>query len=298
MKQWLTARHRQRFCSVVADAGSADGPAAIRANGLGVDFDDTTILRKLDVQVAPGELVALLGPNGAGKSTLIAALAGDRHPTRGTVALAGRDITRISPRALARIRTVLPQATSVSFPFTVREVVAMGRAPWAGTPAADDDEVIVEDALAQVDVADLHERRFPTLSGGEQARVALARALVQQTPILLLDEPTAALDLHHQQLVLRLARQRADAGDTVVVVLHDLALAAAHADRLVVLHGGRVVADGAPSEVMREDLLSEVYRHPIEVVSHPRTGKPLALARTDETLDPPATTPGSGSARR
>lgn len=125
----------------------------------------------------------------------------------------------------------------------------------------------------------LADRQLPTLSGGERARAALARVLAQEAPVLYLDEPTAALDLHHQELVLGLARARAAVGVGVVVVLHDLALAGAHADRVVVLSEGRIVADGPPAEVFDEDLLSAVYHHPIEVVPHPRTGAPLVMPR-------------------
>lgn len=151
----------------------------------------------------------------------------------------------------------------------------MGRAPWAATPFEDDDEAAIGDAMAATDVLEFAERKFNTLSGGEKARVALARVLAQRTPILLLDEPTSALDLHHQELVMGVARARAGAGDAIVVVLHDLNLAAAHADRVAVLTGGRLVAFGSPSDVLTAKLLSHTYHHPVEVFPHPRTGTPL-----------------------
>jgi iron complex transport system ATP-binding protein len=165
----------------------------------------------------------------------------------------------------------------MSFPFEVRAIVQMGRSPWAGSAAEDDDDSIVEAAMAEADVLDLADRRFPTLSGGEKARVALARVLAQGTQLLLLDEPTAALDLHHQEHVLTVARARVAAGLGAVVVLHDLGLAAAFADRVVVLSDGRVVADGPPVDVCTAALLSDVYRHEVEVLPHPRTGTPLVL---------------------
>jgi iron complex transport system ATP-binding protein len=155
----------------------------------------------------------------------------------------------------------------------------MGRAPWAGTPAEDDDEALVAAALADADVAALVGRRFPTLSGGERARVALARVLAQDTQLLLLDEPTAALDLHHQEHVLGVARARVAAGHGAVVVLHDLGLATAYADRVVILAEGRVVAEGPPAEVCTADLLSEVYRHDVEVLPHPVTGAVIVVPR-------------------
>lgn len=154
----------------------------------------------------------------------------------------------------------------------------MGRAPWTATRLEPGDEAAITGAMTATDVVGLAERKFGTLSGGEKARVALARVLAQQTSILLLDEPTAALDLHHQELVMGVARARADAGDAIVVVLHDLNLAAAHADRVAVLSDGRVVHTGKPSHVLTAELLTDVYHHPVDVFPHPRSGAPLITA--------------------
>ena len=155
----------------------------------------------------------------------------------------------------------------------------MGRAPWRGTDAEALDDGAVDAAMAATDTAAFADRRFTALSGGERARVALARVLAQRTATLLLDEPTAALDLHHQELVLELARAHARAGGAVVVVLHDLALAAAHADRVALLSAGRLAAVGTPTEVCTAERLSAVYRHPIDVLPHPRTGALLIVPR-------------------
>ncbi|MFD7519037.1 heme ABC transporter ATP-binding protein [Streptomyces niveus] len=233
----------------------------------------------VDLVVRAGEVLVLVGPNGAGKSTLLAALAADLDATgtSGRVRIGDRPAHDWSAPELALRRAVLPQAATLSFPFPVEEVVRMGRAPWAGTAAADEDDAAVADAMAATEVAEFARRPFSALSGGERARVALARVLAQRAPLLLLDEPTAALDLRHQELVLRVCRARAAAGDAVVVVLHDLGLAAAHADRAAVLHEGRVVADGPPAEVFGGELLSRVYRQPVEVFPHPRTGTPLVI---------------------
>ena len=152
-------------------------------------------------------------------------------------------------------------------------------------------------ALADADVAHLAERHVPSLSGGERARVALARVLAQATQLLLLDEPTAALDVHHQELVLSTVRARADAGDGAVVVLHDLGLAAAHADRVAVLAEGRVVADGPPDAVLTPDLLSAVYQHPIDVLRHPATGALLVLPRRSPPARSRPTDPFPGDFR-
>lgn len=233
------------------------------------------VLDDVHISVRSGELLALVGPNGAGKSTLLGALAGDVAATSGRVLLDGRPPDAYSALELARLRAVLPQSYDLSFPFAVRAVVAMGRAPWARTPAEANDEAVVEEMLRLTDTARFADRGFGALSGGERARVALARVLAQQAPLVMLDEPTAALDIGHQESVLHTAAERARAGDAVVVVLHDLGLAAAYADRVAVLARGRVAAYGAPAEVLTGDLLSDVYRHRIEVIPHPRTGAPL-----------------------
>ena len=260
-----------------APVARAAGEVLLAATGLVVHLGGREVLSGVDVDVRAGELVALVGPNGAGKSTLLAALAGDVPASAGTISVDGAPLDAWSPLDLARRRAVLPQQVQVTFPFLVEQVVAMGRSPWAGTDAEDDDEAVVAESLREADAAHLVGRTFPTLSGGERARVALARVLAQRAQLLLLDEPTAALDVHHQELVLRALRARVAAGAAAVVVLHDLGLAAAHADRVVVIADGRVDADGPAHEVLTGDRLSRVYAHPIEVLPHPRTGVPLVI---------------------
>lgn len=235
------------------------------------------VLDDIDIEIRAGDVVALVGPNGAGKSTLLAVLAGELEPSAGVVELDGQPVTQWTPVDMARRRAVLPQTHTVGFPFTAAEVIAMGRAPWQRTARRAHDTDLIAAAMAAADVAHLADRAFPSLSGGERARVALARVLAQDTATLLLDEPTAALDLGHQEAVLTLAAERAAAGAAVVVVLHDLGLAAAYADRVAVLDDGRLVADGPPRTVLTGDLLSKVYRYPVEVLDHPRTGAQLVL---------------------
>ncbi|WP_428986232.1 heme ABC transporter ATP-binding protein [Streptomyces pyxinae] len=298
----------------------APGEALARVSGVRVRLGGREVLAGVDMTVRAGEVLALVGPNGAGKSTLLSVLAGDLAPETGVgtdtgggaggraktgagtetrsgagdgagtsggagaghgVWIAGRLAGDWSAPELALRRAVLPQAATLAFPFPVVEVVRMGRAPWAGTAREERDEEVVAGAMAATEVAAFAGRPFPSLSGGERARVALARVLAQEAPLMLLDEPTAALDLRHQELVLRLCRERAAAGHAVVVVLHDLGLAAAYADRVAVLHDGRVAADGPPAEVLRDELLTGVYRQPVEVLAHPRTGAPLVLPRRD-----------------
>ncbi|GLW89511.1 heme ABC transporter ATP-binding protein [Actinokineospora globicatena] len=249
----------------------------IAAEGVSVRLGGALLVDDVSVELRAGEVLVLVGPNGAGKSTLLAALAGDLPIAGGRALLDGEPVQGWRPVEAARRRSVLPQHNPVSFPFDVRSVVEMGRAPWRGTEQEDDDDTAVAEALRDTGVEHLADRAYPTLSGGEQARVALARVLAQRAPAVLLDEPTAALDVRHQELVLSLARRHARSGGGVLVVLHDLGLAAAHADRVAVLDAGKLVAVGPPAEVCTADLLSAVYRHPVEVFPHPRTGVPVVL---------------------
>lgn len=251
--------------------------AAVEARGVSVTLGGNQILTDVDLQVTAGELVALVGPNGAGKSTLLGALSGDLDCAEGDVLLAGRPLAEWSLLDAARMRAVQQQHTRVSFSFTTSEVVRMGRAPWRGTPYAERDDETVAAALMATDTDHLARRRILTMSGGEVSRASFARALVQEAGVLLLDEPTTALDIRHQELVLGQARDRARAGAAVVVVLHDLSLAGAYSDRIVVLEGGRVRADAPPRDVLRAELLSDVYRHPIAVIDDPHTGAPIVL---------------------
>ncbi|GAB3970722.1 heme ABC transporter ATP-binding protein [Streptomyces sparsus] len=273
MTRWRNPRTRGRELP----AAPAPGDTPAQACALGVRLGGRAVLDGVDVDVVAGEVLALVGPNGAGKSTLLAALAGDLRADSGQVLVAGRPAGEWRARDLALRRAVLPQAATLAFPFAVEDVVLMGRAPWAGTPAEDEDEAAVAEAMAVTETTGFAARPFAALSGGERARVALARVLAQRTPLLFLDEPTAALDLRHQELVLRVCRQRAASGAAVAVVLHDLQLAAAHADRVAVLHEGRIAAVGPPDQVLGVDLLSRVYRQPVELVAHPRTGARLVV---------------------
>jgi iron complex transport system ATP-binding protein len=265
------------------DSEVARVPGGVRLAARGVTVTPAgapgPVLADAAIDVRAGELHALVGPNGAGKSTLFGVLAGDITPDAGDVSLDGAPLGGIPPRVLARQRAVLLQQNAVSFPFTVEQVVRMGRAPWARTPAEDDDDAAVARALEATDLVGLAGRGITSLSGGERARAALARVLAQTCDVLLLDEPTAALDLKHQEDVLRIARVRADEGAAVAVVLHDLNAALDVADRVTLLSQGRVVASGAPPRVLTAAAVEEVYGQPVDVFPHPRTGTPVVMPR-------------------
>ncbi len=220
-------------------------------------------------------MTALVGPNGAGKSTLLAVAAGDLRADAGEVSLLGNPLASYKAGPLARERAVMPQEHGVRFAFSVEEVVAMGRLPHPPDPMVDDAQV--EAAIDAAELQALRLREVQQLSGGESARTTFARVLAQDTPLLLLDEPTAALDLRHQERTLRSVRACAEAGACVIVVLHDLNLAAGYADRIVLLEQGRVAADGTPLQVLTEDNLQRVYQQDVVVLEHPRRGVPLVV---------------------
>ena len=242
---------------------------SIEMRGATLQRGDLTVCASVDAEFRGGEFVAIVGPNGAGKSSMLALLAGDIEPTSGSVLLDGSPISDVDSKVLARRRAVMTQSNEVTFPFGVREVVEMGRYPWADTPRQADDQAKVRDAMARVEVDYLQARKITALSGGERARVALARVLAQETEVLILDEPTSALDIRHQELVLQLLKERAQSGALVIVVLHDVEAAAAYADRVVLLERGSVRANGSPGSVLSSALLSEVYQYPVHVSGEP-----------------------------
>jgi iron complex transport system ATP-binding protein len=251
--------------------------ALLAASHVTVQLGGRVILDDVSLEVGAGEVLALLGPNGAGKSTFLAVLSGERAPDAGEVSLCGRRLQDWSLLEQSRRRALLPQSSSMAFPFTVEEVVRMGRAPWTGTTHADGDDEVIADCCRATDVTAMLARRVPSLSGGERARVAMARVLAQRTPVLLLDEPTAALDLHHQETLLQVARGRAADGCAVIAVLHSLDLAAAYADRIALLGAGRICAAGPTQHVLNPALLSQVFSHEVDVFHHPRTGQLVVL---------------------
>lgn len=260
----------------------------LTARDLSVVLGRKPILSEVTVDLRPGELVAVIGPNGAGKSTLLQALAGGIQPQAGEVALDAVPLARWTREALALRRAVVPQDSVLAFPLSAVEVALLGRSPHrrAGTPRRD--LAVVAEALQATGTDHLADRDYTTLSGGERQRVQFARALAQIWPgdgasgdgagrYLLLDEPTASLDLKHQHQILRLARNVAARGHGVLAVLHDFNLAALYADRLVLLVEGRLVADGRPDQVLTADRVEEAFGMPVMVARHPRGGAPMVI---------------------
>jgi len=264
----------QKFVAV--DRASA-GTVVASARGVTLSRGGRKLLDDVSLELHAGEVLALLGPNGAGKSTLLGVLSGDTAPDGGDVEFRGRPISEWTLPELARRRSVLLQDNQIMFPFTVHQVVEMGRAPWRRTPLEDDDNEAIAEAIAAADIAHLGNRRVPSLSGGERARVGFARVIAGRTGVLMLDEPTAALDLGHQETLLQLTRERAAAGDAVLVVLHDLNLAAAYADRIALLRDGQIFACGAPAEVLTAETVSDVYRTPVEVIERPGSAAGIVM---------------------
>ena len=251
----------------------------IAAKRVTVRVGRKTLLDEVSLEVAPGEIVALVGPNGAGKSTLLRALAGELAPVAGQVMLKGRALAHFAPRELALHRTVLSQATHVAFPFTVGEVVRMGAPDRAGRAV----DALAAAALGDVDLAAFSERVITTLSGGEQQRAHFARVLVQLAcgearngpGLLLLDEPTSSLDLRHQVDLVEAARRRAADGTAVIAILHDLNLAIRFADRLIVLNGGKLAADGPRADIVTQEIIRDIFE--IDAVVHQADGVPYVL---------------------
>ena len=241
---------------------------AIKARGLSVELGGNEIVKSIDMTVSYGRMLALVGPNGAGKSTLLGAISVD-IPIRGDLEVSGRNISKWSRKELARQRSVLLQKNQVSFAFSVREIIEMGRSPWWSVSPEQDHQLHVERAIDATDVRHLLDRAFLSLSGGEQARVSLARVLAQGTKIVLLDEPTAALDLSHQEDVMKIARELVKQGACVVVVVHDLSLAAAWADEIAIINSGRIVAQGSAQNVLTPDRIRDVYGINVDILTDP-----------------------------
>ncbi len=268
--------------SATATAAAADLAAtALVAREIELAYGGRPVLRGVDLEVRPGEMLALFGPNGAGKSTLLRVLAGDLSPVRGAVTIGGRPLRALGRREIARLLGVVPQEPLAPLPYTAGEIVLMGRAPRVARfrMEGEADARAALRALAALGAAALCDRPVGELSGGERQRVAIARAIAQETPVLLLDEPTAFLDVRHQVEAFRLLRALArERGRAVLVASHEVNLAAQYADRVALLGpDGRLRAIGPPEEALRADLLADVFQAPAELARHARTGRPYLV---------------------
>jgi iron complex transport system ATP-binding protein len=252
----------------------------LKIQNLSVDYGSRRILHDISISVQSGEILALIGPNGAGKTTLIRAVSAVIPIANGHVRTNGDDFASLSTLQRARYIATVPQAVSLPPAYTVWETVLLGRTPYLnflGQPSGND-EAIARQSLQRVSALSFADRRVGELSGGEQQRVLLARALCQSTPILLLDEPTAHLDLQYQVSLLELVSELAHKDNlAVLVALHDLNLAAHYADRIALMVAGNIKAMGTPKEVLQPELIAEAYCLPVRVVKHPFLDIPLVL---------------------
>ena len=258
--------------------------ALVDVRGVRFAYGERAVLHDVSLAVAAGEFVGLLGPNGSGKSTLLRVIGGGLRPSAGEVLLAGRPVGALPRGEVARRVAVVEQTPLLPDGFTAAELVLLGRTPHlrAWQTEGSVDYQAAWRALVAAECADLAARRLGELSGGERQRVALARALAQEPELLLLDEPTAHLDLGiARDIIATLLRLNRDAGLTVLAVFHDINLAAASCPRLALLHEGRIIADGSPGAVLAPHLLKRAYGYEARVLAHPQTGRPVVLPDYD-----------------
>ncbi len=256
--------------------------ALLEIDQLSVEIDHQTLVDAVSFSVAPGEVLSVIGPNGAGKTTLLRAITGDLSPSSGQLRFNGRALSEWRPAERALSMAVLTQSNPLNFGFTVAEVVALGRTPHSTGVVVDDQ--VCWDAMNALDVEHLSDRLYPSLSGGEKQRVQLARVMAQiwrsdadADRLLLLDEPVTSLDLGHQRQLMQAVRTFADSGVGVVMVVHDISLAAAYSDHLLAMNAGKWVAYGEPEAVVTEALIGELFDTQVQVIAHPNTGKPVVL---------------------
>ncbi|MDO4204016.1 MAG: ABC transporter ATP-binding protein [Selenomonadaceae bacterium] len=246
----------------------------IEADNLATGYPGHPVMEGLSFGVRPGELVGIIGPNGAGKSTLLKTLRGIIPPLKGSVRLMGRPITEQKEKEIALSAAYLQQQVNISFGYSVREIVMTGRYPYLKwwEKESDRDEAIVDACLAYTGVADLAEKSLTEISGGQRQRVLLAKVLAQQSPVMFLDEPATGLDIFYQEEIYRFARDLCRGGKTILMVVHEMNLAARFCSRLLMLGQSRLVADGPVSDVLREDILTAAFGTPIRVSINQQTG--------------------------
>ncbi|MEL0630140.1 heme ABC transporter ATP-binding protein [Psychromonas aquatilis] len=260
--------------------GDSTTKSVISLRAIHLQFAAHKLLNNIDLDFYRDELTILLGPNGTGKSSLLKTISNE-VAFQGDCYFYGKLMKHWDQQAMAKHLAILPQHSQLTFNFCVQEVVALGALNL--TLSRQQLDLTVIENMQKTDIQHLAQRSYPSLSGGEKQRVHLARVLTQLTnsgeqKVLLMDEPTSALDIQHQHRTLQLAKDIAQNGGTVIVVLHDLNLAAQYADRIVILNNGEIVANGSPAEVIRADVIEAVYKHPVEIITHPQTGHPVVLS--------------------
>lgn len=252
----------------------------LRARGVNAGYGSRHVLRDVDLDAHPGELLVLMGPNGCGKTTLLRAIAGSLSLRAGEISIAGNTIDSLAPNALARLVAVVPQAASLPDGFSAFDVVMMGRTPHLRLLQSEGrrDITIARRSMERTHCWELRDRRVNELSGGERQRVVLARALAQEPSLLLLDEPTSHLDIQHQVQAFSLVRDLCqDASLTAVAAVHDLTLAGMFADRMALMTDGSISATGAPSDVLTARAIEAAYGLAVHVIEHPATGRPIVV---------------------
>ena len=257
----------------------ATNGAGISAKGVWASYGERSVLSGVDLEVERGSFVALAGPNGVGKSTLLRLVSGVIKPTRGSIRVSGMDVSELSARERARMVAVVPQDPELPNGAPAIEVVLMGRNPHLGLLSweSDSDVQTALDAMRMTYTEELLDRPVDELSGGERQRVAIAIALAQQTPIILLDEPTANLDLAYQPAIMELMRGLVSSGKTILAAVHDLTLAAQFCDKVALMHNGVSLTSGPPEEALTEANIKEAYGAEVRIMEHPETGKPVIV---------------------
>ncbi len=262
-------------------------PAPLSVSDVSFAYFDVPVLNNINFEIQHGEFTGIIGPNGAGKSTLIRIAAALLENYRGNILISGQDITTLSRREMAIKTAYVPQNIEPHFPFTVKEIIRMGRYPYQNGLFAEDSNArtAVQTAIENMDLTALQHRSFSTLSGGEKQRAVIASALAQGSDLLLLDEPTTALDLRHQQLILSKLKQLTTAGaKTVLLVTHDINLAAQFCDRLILMNHGKILADGTPKEVLSFKLIQQVYGVKVYIDVNPFTDSIYILPYKHESF--------------
>jgi iron complex transport system ATP-binding protein len=255
---------------------------AIKAKGIDFYYNSTQVIHNLSMLLRQGEFLGIIGPNGAGKSTLLRLLCGILRPKEGEIELFGTAMSAQSHKTIARQIAFVPQETHFTLNFTVEDIVRMGRYPYKRPFEREDqqDRTAIEDALEAADVAGLRARTINSLSSGERQLVVVARALAQSPKVMLLDEPTSHLDLHHQCTIMALLEKFNNKGISIAIVHHDLNLASLYCKNLILMRGGRVYAEGAPADLINKKILKEIYGTDVTIVTHPEKAVPQIFMQT------------------